>query len=89
MDRQPLDAPLTAPLDAPLTAQISIGLDRETGVNRFEGEATLGRGVADMARARETLLNAKEAMKAAFGLAHMTIQIEDQSLREAEGELRL
>ena len=44
--------------------------------------------VADMARARETLLNAKEAMKAAFGLAHMTIQIEDQGLREAEGESR-
>ena len=45
--------------------------------------------VADLARARETLLNAKEAMKAAFGLAHMTIQIDDQGLREAEGELRL
>ncbi len=44
--------------------------------------------VADMARARETLLNAKEAMKAAFSLSHMTIQIEDQSLREAEGESR-
>lgn len=44
--------------------------------------------VADMARAREILLNAKEAMKAAFGLAHMTIQIEDQGLREAEGESR-
>ena len=44
--------------------------------------------VADLARARETLLNAKEAMKAAFGLAHMTIQIEDQGLREAEGESR-
>jgi uncharacterized protein YhdP len=38
-----------AGLDAPLTANISIGLDREVGINRLEGEVSLGRGVADMA----------------------------------------
>ncbi|HYD88409.1 MAG TPA: DUF3971 domain-containing protein [Vitreimonas sp.] len=36
-----------AGLDAPFTATVSIGLDRETGVNRFEGDAVLGRGTAD------------------------------------------
>src|SRR5690606_136754 len=41
-----------AGLNAPLTTQISIGLDREAGVNRFEGEATIGRGQADMAGGR-------------------------------------
>ncbi len=45
--------------------------------------------VADMAQARTTLLSANEAMKTGFGLTHATIQIEDQALREAEGELRL
>lgn len=44
--------------------------------------------VADMARARNTLLSAQKAMKS-FGLTHVTIQVEDQSLREAEGEFRL
>lgn len=44
--------------------------------------------VADMAQARMTLLSAQEAMKS-FGLTNVTIQVEDQSLREAEGELRL
>jgi uncharacterized protein YhdP len=38
-----------AGLDAPLTANISIGLDRESGINRLEGDVSLGRGVADMA----------------------------------------
>ncbi len=41
-----------AGLDAPFTATVSLGLDREVGVNRFEGEATLGRGAADVAGAR-------------------------------------
>lgn len=36
-----------AGLDAPLTATVSIGLDRETGINRFEGDAVLGRGTAN------------------------------------------
>ena len=45
--------------------------------------------VADMAQARVTLVSAKDAMKSGFGLTHATIQIEDQNLREAEGELRL
>jgi hypothetical protein len=38
-----------AGLDAPITAHISIGLDRETGVNRFEGEVVVGRGSAEVA----------------------------------------
>jgi hypothetical protein len=37
-----------AGLDAPLTATVSIGLDRERGITRFEGDAVIGRGVADM-----------------------------------------
>ena len=45
--------------------------------------------VASMDQARTTLLSANEAMKTGFGLTHATIQIEDQNLREAEGELRL
>lgn len=45
--------------------------------------------VADMSQARATLVNAQEAMKAGFGLRHATIQVEDQNLREAEGELKL
>lgn len=44
-----------AGLDAPLTATVSIGLDREAGVNRFEGEAIIGRGAADMAGGRFSL----------------------------------
>lgn len=36
-------------LDAPFTATVSIGLDRHAGINRFEGDATLGRGTAEMA----------------------------------------
>jgi cobalt-zinc-cadmium efflux system protein len=40
--------------------------------------------IADMARARETLHAANEAMKTGFKLAHTTIQIEDQALRDAE-----
>jgi hypothetical protein len=44
-----------AGLDAPVTMAVSIGLDRRAGVNRFEGEATFGRGVADMAGGRFSL----------------------------------
>jgi uncharacterized protein YhdP len=36
-----------AALDAPLTANISIGLDRRAGVNRFEGDVVMGRGAAE------------------------------------------
>lgn len=45
--------------------------------------------VADMAQTRMTLVYANEAMKNSFGLTHVTIQIEDQNLREIEGEVRL
>ncbi|WP_395647478.1 DUF3971 domain-containing protein [Terricaulis sp.] len=41
-----------AGLDAPFTATVSIGLDRRSGITRFDGDATLGRGVADMAGGR-------------------------------------
>jgi hypothetical protein len=37
-----------AGLDAPLTTTITIGLDRKTGVTRFEGDAEIGAGVAVM-----------------------------------------
>jgi cobalt-zinc-cadmium efflux system protein len=40
--------------------------------------------IADMARARETLLEINEAMKTKFNLTHTTIQIEDQAMRDAE-----
>ncbi len=45
--------------------------------------------VGDMAQARPVLVNAHEAMKTEFGLTHTTIQIEDQALREAEGEKKI
>jgi cobalt-zinc-cadmium efflux system protein len=45
--------------------------------------------IADMARARETLLQVNEAMKARFNLTHTTIQIEDQALRDAEAHRAL
>jgi cobalt-zinc-cadmium efflux system protein len=45
--------------------------------------------VADMTQARGILTNANELMKTSFGLDHTTIQIEDQALREAEGELKI
>ena len=35
-------------LDAPMTARISIGLDREVGVNQFDGDVEFGRGSAAM-----------------------------------------
>ncbi|QGZ95402.1 YhdP family protein [Terricaulis silvestris] len=44
-----------AGLDAPMTANISIGLDREAGVNRFEGDVALGRGSAEMGDGRFTV----------------------------------
>lgn len=43
--------------------------------------------VDDIARARATLLVAKETIKSGFGVAHATIQVEDQALRSAESEL--
>ena len=45
--------------------------------------------IADMARARETLLAANDCMKTRFNLSHSTIQIEDPVLREAEGHRTL
>jgi cobalt-zinc-cadmium efflux system protein len=45
--------------------------------------------VADMSQSRTILTDANELMRASFGLTHTTIQIEDQGLREAEGELKI
>lgn len=44
--------------------------------------------VTNMADARKALVAANDAMRAGFGITHTTIQIEDQALREAEGELK-
>jgi len=44
-----------AGLDAPVTMNISVGLDREAGVNRFEGEVIVGEGSADVAGDRFNL----------------------------------
>jgi cobalt-zinc-cadmium efflux system protein len=44
--------------------------------------------IADMARARETLLAANNAMKTSFNLAHTTIQVEDQALRDGEAQAK-
>ncbi|MEK4031980.1 cation diffusion facilitator family transporter [Methylocystis sp. IM3] len=45
--------------------------------------------VTDMAQARTVLLAANNVMKNDFRITHATIQIEDQNLREVEGELKL
>ena len=45
--------------------------------------------VADMGQANTALLNAREALRNGFGLSHTTIQIEDQQLRQVEGESKL
>ncbi|MGQ0533039.1 MAG: YhdP family protein [Caulobacteraceae bacterium] len=44
-----------AGLDAPVTMNVSIGMDREAGVNRFEGEVVFGAGSADVAGDRFNL----------------------------------
>ncbi len=44
--------------------------------------------VTDMTSARATLTAAQEAMKAGFGLSHVTIQIEDEGLQKAESKQR-
>ncbi|AJP48590.1 cation transporter [Rugosibacter aromaticivorans] len=45
--------------------------------------------VSDMGLSRAILVGATAAMKTGFGLAHSTIQIEDQNFRSAEGESKL
>jgi hypothetical protein len=44
-----------AALDAPMTMAVTIGLDRDVGVNQFEGDISLGRGGARMAGQRFAL----------------------------------
>ena len=41
--------------------------------------------IADMTQARETLARVNDAMKTRFDLTHTTVQIEDRTLRDAEG----
>jgi cobalt-zinc-cadmium efflux system protein len=45
--------------------------------------------VNDITQMRPILVKAQEIMRKDFGLSHTTIQIEDQELRQAEGEMRL
>lgn len=56
-----------------------------SGLDAMSGHLVL----ADMAQAREVLVVARELVGQEFGIGHVTIQTEDQALREAEGELRL
>ncbi|GAM99586.1 large exoproteins [alpha proteobacterium U9-1i] len=44
-----------ANIDTPLTANIAIGLDRQSGINRLEGDITLGRGSTATADGRFSL----------------------------------
>ncbi|MES1157322.1 MAG: AsmA-like C-terminal region-containing protein [Alphaproteobacteria bacterium] len=48
-----------AGLDAPLAATISLGLDRGRGINRLEGDVTLGAGAAETAGGRFDLSGAR------------------------------
>ena len=45
--------------------------------------------VIDMAEARSILSSARSAMEESFGLSHVTIQVEDKVMREAEGEMKI
>ena len=56
-----------------------------SGLDAMSGHLVL----ADMARAREVLVAARELVGHEFGIGHVTIQTEDRALREAEGETRL
>lgn len=80
-----------AGLNAPLTTQISIGLDREAGVNRFEGEATIGRGQADMAGGRFDL--AGGSLRGRYDIETDELIIDQLALNGARtrvgGEIRL
>jgi len=44
--------------------------------------------VTAFASGRDILAAAQEAMKAGFGLTHVTIQIEDEAWRQSEGRQR-
>ncbi|MDZ5449282.1 cation diffusion facilitator family transporter [Labrys sp. ZIDIC5] len=56
-----------------------------SGLDAMSGHLVL----ADMARAREVLVAARELVGHEFGISHVTIQTEDRALREAEGDARL
>ena len=55
-----------------------------SGLDAMSGHLVL----ADMTRAREILVAACELVGHEFGIGHVTIQTEDQALRDAEGETR-
>lgn len=80
-----------AGLNAPLTTTISIGLDREAGVNRFEGEATIGRGQADMGGGRFDL--AGGSLRGHYDIESDELIIDQLALNGARtrvgGEIRL
>lgn len=56
-----------------------------SGLDAMSGHLVL----ADMALAGEVLAAARALVGREFGIAHITIQTEDQALRDAEGEARL
>jgi hypothetical protein len=78
-------------LNAPLTTRISIGLDRRTGMKRFEGEATIGRGQADMGGGRFDL--AGGSLRGRYDIESDELIIDQLALNGARtrvgGEIRL
>lgn len=56
-----------------------------SGIDAMSGHIV----VNDFASGRDILAAAQEAMKAGFGLTHVTIQVEDEALRQAETKLQL
>ncbi len=56
-----------------------------SGLDAMSGHLVL----ADMAGARDALVAARALLGQEFGITHVTIQTEDQALRDAEGEARL
>lgn len=75
-----------AGLDAPLTAQISVGLDRTTGINRIEGEATLGRGVAEMGDGQFNVTGGR--LRGRYDVAGDELIIDEMNLAGARTRIR-
>lgn len=80
-----------AALDAPLTMSLTIGLDRDRGVNRFEGEAEIGAGVADMRAGRFSIEGGR--LRGRYDLAADELVIDQIELGGAntriDGEVRV
>lgn len=80
-----------AGLEAPLTTRISVGLNREAGVDRFEGEATIGRGSVEMGGGRFDL--AGGTLRGRYDIQSDELIIDQIALSDARtrvgGEIRL